>query len=63
MAFEKNGEIREGLTPPENDDEKQASADRLEEHATRRFSVAAAASIAANRSKCKCGCDKGSKPE
>ena len=35
--MEKNGEIRQGLTPPE-DDEKKASADLevLEEHVTKR---------------------------
>lgn len=33
---EKRGVVEQGRTPPENDDEKQASEDALEDHLTKR---------------------------
>lgn len=43
--MDKTGEIREGATPPEDDNQKMASADALAEHVTKRAADAAQKAI------------------
>jgi hypothetical protein len=40
--MEKRGIVQPGITPPETEGEKQASAEQLEQHPTKRLSDAAA---------------------
>lgn len=39
--MEKHGEIKQGVTPPEQDGEKHASEDQLEDHVSKRAADAA----------------------
>lgn len=56
MSMEKQGVIREGVTPEEQPrTEKTASADQLEDHTTRRLSDAAEKKVECRKA---CGCSR-----